>query len=53
MTPGQMLYFDGPNLKKQKKRLETLAGMKLWIKEKFSGGHSLTQAEFTAKNDCE
>ncbi len=53
MTPGQMLCFDGPNLKQDKATLELLTDRELLVKEKFKGGYSLTQAGFAAMNDCE
>ncbi len=54
MTPGQMLCFYGPDLKKQDKAtLELLTDKELLVKEKFKGGYSLTQAGFAAMNDCE
>ena len=53
MTPGQMLCFDGPNLKQDKATLELLTDKELLVKEKFKGGYSLTQAGFAAMNDCE
>ncbi len=53
MTPGQMLCFNGPNLKQDKATLELLTNKELLVKEKFKGGYSLTQAGFAAMNDCE
>ena len=53
MTPGQMLCFNGPNLKQDKATLENLIHKELLVKEKFKGGYSLTPAGFAAMNDCE
>ena len=53
MTPGQMLCFSGPNLKRDTETLKLLTEKKLLVKERFEGGYSLTQAGFAAMKDCE
>jgi hypothetical protein len=52
MTPGQMLCFSGPDLKRHKRTLKHLADKDLVVEEKFRGGYSLTQAGFAAMKDC-
>ena len=53
MSPGQMLCFNGPDLKQDNATLERLIDKELLVKEGFKGGYSLTRAGFAAMNDCE
>jgi len=53
MTPGRMLCFYGPNLKKNKSTLDRMTDKDLLVKEKFKGAYSLTPAGFAAMNECE
>jgi hypothetical protein len=53
VTPGKMLCFYGPNLKKYEVALQVLTEKELLVEEKFRGGYSLTRAGFQAMNDCE
>ena len=53
MTPGQMLCFSGPDLKRDVDTLNSMTEKKLLVKEKFEGGYSLTKAGFAAMKDCE
>jgi len=53
VTPGKMLCFYGPNLKKYQGALELLTEKELLVEEKFLGGYSLTHAGFQAMRDCE
>jgi hypothetical protein len=46
MTPGHMLCFHGPNLKKHKDALQKLSDKGLVVKESFRGGYSLTRAGY-------
>ena len=39
MTPGQMLCFNGPNLKQDEATLRNLIHKELLVKEKFKGGY--------------
>ena len=52
MTPGKMLCFSGSNLKQHKATLEFMTEKELLVKDKFKGAYSLTQAGFSAMNDC-
>ena len=52
VTPGQMLCFDGPSLKKNKAALEQLTSKDMLVKERFEGAYSLTPDGFAAMNDC-
>ena len=53
VTPGQMLCFYGPDLKKHGSALQTMTDKKWLIKETFLGGYSLTNAGFAAMHECE
>jgi hypothetical protein len=53
VTPGKMLCFYGPNLKKYQGALQLLTEKELLVEEKFRGGYSLTHAGFQAMRDCE
>ena len=53
MTPGQMLCFSGPDLKRDLETLDLLTEKKMLVKEKFEGGYSLTRAGFVAMKECE
>ena len=48
MTPGQMLCFYGPDLKKHQRALRQLTERELLVEEQFEGAYSLTQAGFEA-----
>ena len=53
VTPGQMLCFYGPNLKKLRAALHQLTEKDMLVKEEFNGGYSLTRAGFAAMKGCE
>ena len=52
MTPGQMLCFYGPDLKRHKGTLRQMTGKGLLVEEAFRGGYSLTEAGFAAMKEC-
>ncbi len=51
VTPGQMLCFYGPVLKKHQSALRTLTQKDLLVKEQFNGAYSLTRAGYDAMKD--
>ena len=53
MTPGRMLCFSGPDLLRDAATLQLLTDKGLLVKEKFTGGYSLTLDGFAAMKDCE
>ena len=53
MSPGQMLCFHGPDLKKHKSALVQLTEKQLLVKEDFKDGYSLTKAGFISMKECE
>jgi hypothetical protein len=53
ITPGQMLCFYGPNLKKYQPALNQLTEKDMLVKERFSGGYSLTKSGYAAMKACE
>jgi hypothetical protein len=53
MTPGQMLCFYGPNLKRSRVALRQLTEKEMLIKEHFEGAYSLTASGFAAMKSCE
>ena len=53
VTPGEMLCFYGPDLKKYKVALQQLTDKGMLVKESFNGGYSLTQAGYAAMKECE
>lgn len=53
MTPGRMLCFYGPDLKRYQAALRQLTEKKLLNKEKFKGGYSLTQSGYVAMKACD
>ena len=52
ITPGQMLCFYGPDLKKHESALRRLSQKGFLVKERFKGGYSLTVAGFSAMKSC-
>lgn len=48
-----MLCFSGPDLLRDQATLQLLTDKGLLVKEKFTGGYSLTLAGFAAMKDCE
>ena len=48
MTPGQMLCFFGPDLKKHGRAFQNLTEKNLLSKEQFAGAYSLTETGFQA-----
>jgi len=53
ITPGQMLCFNRPNIRKHRTGFQRLAEKGFLVEEKFSGGYSLTRAGFTAMKSCD
>ncbi len=53
VTPGQMLCFHGPELKKYRTALNELTEKEFLVKEQFRGGYSLTRAGFHAMKTCD
>ena len=53
MSPGQMLCFHGPDVKKYEVALKQLTARKLLVKEEFKDGYCLTGAGFATMKDCE
>jgi hypothetical protein len=53
ITPGQMLCFNGPQLKAYESALRQLSDKGFVVKEKFKGGYTLTGAGFVAIRRCE
>ena len=53
MKPGVMLCFSGPEYKRDKDTLDGLAEKKMLIKERFTGGYSLTKSGYAAMRDCQ
>ena len=52
MVPGQMLCFNGPELKTHKSALRNLTEREFLVEEQFEGGYSLTREGFAAMKDC-
>ncbi|REJ67247.1 MAG: hypothetical protein DWQ31_11770 [Planctomycetota bacterium] len=52
MSPGQMLCFNGPDLKRNENALHNLMNKDMLIKERFKGGYSLTQEGYAAMKSC-
>jgi len=52
MAPGEMLCFNRPNITRHRTAFRQLADKGFLVKEKFSGGYSLTQAGFAAMKSC-
>ena len=52
VSPGQMLCFYGPDLKKHGAALKRLTDREMLIKEKFKGGYSLTETGYHAMVSC-
>ncbi len=48
-----MLCFYGPNLKKYQSALNQLTEKDMLVKERFSGGYSLTKSGYAAMKACE
>ncbi len=48
VSPGQMLCFDGANLKRLRSALQQLTDKNYLVKEQFKGGYSMTAAGFQA-----
>ena len=53
VTPGQMLCFSRPNVKRHRAAFQQLIDKGFLVKERFAGGYSLTRAGFVAMKDCE
>ena len=53
LSPGQMLCFYGPQLKKYKPTLQQLTEKKFLVKERFKGAYSLTLSGYRAMRSCE
>ncbi len=53
VSPGQMLCFDGPNLKKCSTALQQLVEKGFVVREQFKGGYSLTPPGFAEMKKCE
>lgn len=51
ITPGQMLCFCGPTLKKHRSALKQLTDKEMLVKEQFEGGYSLTASGFAAMKE--
>ena len=52
MAPGEMLCVNRPNITRHRTAFRQLADKGFLVKEKFSGGYSLTQAGFAAMKSC-
>jgi len=52
VTPGQMLCFGAPDMKRFGSALRQLTEKKFIEKEQFKGAYSLTDAGFAAMKDC-
>ncbi len=48
ITPGQILCFYGPNLKKHQPALRELTRKEMLVKERFEGAYSLTNSGYHA-----
>lgn len=53
VTPGKMLCFCGPDLKKHRNALRTLTEKDFLVKERFQGGYSLTREGYGAMTKLE
>lgn len=52
LAPGKMLCFYGQDLEKLREPLAQLTEKQLLVAESFRGAYSLTEAGFSAMQDC-
>lgn len=52
MSRGEMLCFNGTNLKKHKPALGQLTRKGMLVEESFTGGYSLTRDGYQAMQSC-